>query len=72
MGVQSDLTVAAKQGVVALAILVGWLLVTAVVYGGFLVVWPVDTDAAVWVYAGVFAFPFVAYLAHLAAWVRTT
>lgn len=71
MNPRSHLVTAAEQAVPVLAIMIGWIVVTAIVYGGFLVFWPVDTGASAWVYAGVFAFPFVGYLAHLAAWVRT-
>lgn len=71
MSVTDDVTVAGRLAMTAVTIMIIWIVITAIVYGGFLLVWPVDPDAGPWVHAGVFAFPFFGYLAHLVGWTRT-
>ena len=71
MSIAHDVTAAGRLAGPALTIMVIWIIITAVVYGGFLLVWPEAPDAEPWMHAGVYVFPFLGYVAHLLAWVRS-
>lgn len=70
MGATEAASAAGRLVVPAAVIMVVWIVITGIVYGGFLLVWPAAPDAEPWMHAGVYAFPFFGYLAHLLAWAR--
>lgn len=73
MSARDAISTALEVGVGVITIMILWILLTIVVYGGFLLVWPVEpNDATPWMYVGVVAFPLLGYLAHLWVWGRRT
>lgn len=64
MSTQDDLTDALSRGVPFAGIMLLWIVVTLVIYGGFTVVWPEIPDAEPWIFLGVYLFPFVGFLGH--------
>lgn len=53
-----------RDGVQFVVVMVLWIVLTAVVYGGFLLVWPSVPDAEPWIHLGVYLIPTIGYAGH--------
>lgn len=70
MSTQQTLADVLRTGVPFLAIMVLWIVVVAIVYGGWLLVWPDVPAANPWPHLGVYLLPVIAYLGHTFAVAR--
>lgn len=41
-----------------------WIVLTAVIYGGFVLVWPDVPEAEPWIHLGVYLVPMIGYAGH--------
>lgn len=64
MPVQSSPADALRAGLSFVAIMVAWIVVTAIVYGSFVALWPDVPEAEPWIHLGVYLVPLVGYLGH--------
>ena len=66
----SELMEAVRDGVPFVGVMVFWIVVTAIVYGVFTLVWPEIPGAEPWIFLGVYLIPIIGYLGHTAQQAR--
>lgn len=64
MSTRAELEASLRDAVPFAAIVVLWIVITAVVYGAFVLVWPDVPDANPYMHLGVYLFPFVGFVGH--------
>lgn len=65
MSVSNELVDAGVRAVPFLGIMILWIVITLVVYGGFVLLWPEIPGAEPWIFLGVYLFPFVGFAGHV-------
>lgn len=64
MATRSTSTDAVRAGTPFVLVMLLWIVLTAVVYGVFVLVWPSVPEAEPWMHLGVYLFPVIGYLGH--------
>lgn len=70
MSVKHDVRDALKDGIPFVAIMGFWIVITALIYGGFVVTWPDIPEAEPWIFLGIYILPIIGYLGHTAQQAR--
>lgn len=53
-----------SDGIPFVVVLAFWIVVTAIVYGAFALVWPDVPGAEPWIFLGVYLLPVIGFLGH--------
>lgn len=64
MSTQQRLNDAVTDGAPFVAVTALWIVIIAVVYGVFMLVWPDIPEAEPWIYLGVYLIPLVGFIGH--------